>query len=134
MRFRLKFSAYLKIGTLKNPEQFGAWLFRIVTNTAISRQRATKRRRERFRIDSCRDLPNTASSADQGSENELKDAIRQAMTKLSGREAKAISLFGIEDLSQKQVAEIMGCSVETVRWHVYKARQKLKVLLKDYLK
>jgi RNA polymerase sigma factor (sigma-70 family) len=55
------------------------------------------------------------------------------MSKLSKREAKAIGLFGLQDLSQREVAEIMGCSVGAVRWHVYRARQKLKVLLKEYL-
>ena len=55
------------------------------------------------------------------------------MLKLSEKEAKAMSLFGLNDLSHKEVAEIMGCSVEAVRWHVFRARQKLKVLLKEYL-
>ncbi len=55
------------------------------------------------------------------------------MSKLSKKEAKAIALFGIEDLSREKVAEIMGCSAEAVKWHVFKARQKLKVLLKEYL-
>ncbi|MFH1581436.1 MAG: sigma-70 family RNA polymerase sigma factor [Pseudomonadota bacterium] len=125
--------AYIKIGTLKNPEHFGTWLLRIVINTAISQQKAAKRRWERIKIDGSQELNNTVSQVDQGSENELKEAIRLAMTKLSAKEAKAISLFGIEDLPQKEVAEIMGCSVEAVRYHVFKARKKLKVLLKDYL-
>ena len=55
------------------------------------------------------------------------------MLRLSKRETKAITLFGLEDLSQKQVAEIMGCSVGVVKWHVFRARQKLKVLLRKYL-
>ncbi len=64
---------------------------------------------------------------------ELKEEIRRAMSKLSKKEAKAIALFGIEDLPRDKVAQIMGCSAEAVKWHVFKARQKLKVLLKEYL-
>ena len=56
------------------------------------------------------------------------------MLKLTKKQAQAIALFGIENLPQEKVAEIMGCSAEAVRWHIFKARQKLKVLLKDYLK
>ena len=52
---------------------------------------------------------------------------------LSKKEAKAITLFGLEDLSQKQVARIMGCSIEAVKWHVFRARKKLKILLRKYL-
>jgi len=55
------------------------------------------------------------------------------MLRLSRKQAKAITLFGLEDLSQEQVSEMMGCSVEAVRWHVFRARQKLKVWLKEYL-
>jgi len=36
-------------------------------------------------------------------------------------------------LSHREVSEIMGCSVEAARWHVFQARQKLKGLLKDHL-
>jgi RNA polymerase sigma-70 factor (ECF subfamily) len=55
------------------------------------------------------------------------------MLKLSKKEAKAISLFGLENLSHKEIAQIMGCSIEAVRWHVFRARQKLKILLREYL-
>jgi len=55
------------------------------------------------------------------------------MTRLSRKEAQAMSLFGLQDLSHKEVAEIMNCSAEAARWYVFNARKKLKVLLKDYL-
>ena len=64
---------------------------------------------------------------------ELERAIARAMTKLSKKEAKSIALFGFEGLSHREVAEIIGCSVESVRWYVFRARQKLRVLLKETL-
>lgn len=73
------------------------------------------------------------SPEDSEISKELKEAIQQAMLKLSKKQAQAIALFGIEDLPRDEVAKIMGCSAEAVRWHVFKARQKLKVLLKEYL-
>jgi len=109
------------------------WLLKIVTNAAISRRRAAKRRFERIRITEGYEDKNAVGPAENSKARELKEAIQQAMLKLSAKEARAIALFGLEDLSQKQVAQIMGCSVGAVRYHVYKARQKLKVLLKEYL-
>ena len=126
--------AYLGINKLKKPRQFEVWLLRIITNAAISQRRATRRRAERIKIADCSYKDSRAAlPVEKGIAEELKEAIQGAMLKLSKKEAKAISLFGLEDLSQEQVAEIMGCSVEAVRWHVYRARQKLKVLLKEYL-
>lgn len=124
---------YLSINKLKEPKRFEVWLLRIVTNAAVSQRRAAKRRAERIKIADCYEDNKTISPVEKSVTEELKEAIATAMLKLSKKEAKAISLFGLEDLSQKEVAKIMGCSVETVRWHVFRARQKLKVLLKEHL-
>ena len=125
--------AYLNIGKLREPKRFESWLLRIVTNAAISHARAAKRRMGRIRIADCRDDKEAFSPAERENAKELKETIQRAMLQLSKKEAKAMSLFGLKDLSHSQVAEIMGCSVEAVRWHVFRARQKLKVLLKEYL-
>jgi len=125
--------AYLNIGKLREPKRFEAWLLRIVTNAAISQARAAKRRTEKIRIADCRDDKETSSPVEKQNAKELRETIQRAMLQLSKKEAKAMSLFGLKDLSHSQVAEIMGCSVEAVRWHVFRARQKLKILLKEYL-
>lgn len=125
--------AYLSIGKLREPKRFEAWFFRIVTNTAISQRRAAKRREEKIKITESYDGKKALSPVEKRIGEELKEAIQRAMLKLSKKQAKAIALFGIEDLPRKKVAEIMGCSAEAVKWHVFKARQKLKVLLKEYL-
>jgi len=124
--------AYVSINKLKKPKRFEAWFFRIITNTAISRRTAAKRRTEKIKIIEG-GSETTFSPVENQIGEELKEAIQRAMLKLSKKEVKAIALFGIEDLSQNEVAEIMNCSVETVRWYVYRARKKLKVLLKEYL-
>ena len=125
--------AYLNIGKLKEPKRFEVWLLRIVTNAAISQARAAKRRTEQIRILDCRDNKKTFSPLERENVKELKETIRRAMLQLSKKEAKAMSLFGLENLSHREVAEIMGCSVEAARWHVFRARQKLRVLLREYL-
>jgi RNA polymerase sigma-70 factor (ECF subfamily) len=125
--------AYVNINRLKRPERFEAWFFRIITNTAISQRRAAKRRTENIKVIEVKEDEKVATPVGSQAGEELKDAIKRAMSKLSKKEVKAVALFGIEDLSQNEVAEIMNCSVETIRWYVYRARQKLKVLLKEYL-
>jgi RNA polymerase sigma-70 factor (ECF subfamily) len=125
--------AYLNINKLKRPKRFEAWFYRIITNTAISRRRAAKRRTENIKIHEGKENEKISTPVESQSGEELKEAIQRAMLKLSKKEVKAIALFGIEDLSQNEVAEIMNCSVETVRWYVHRARKKLKVLLKEYL-
>ena len=126
--------AYLNIEKLREPGRFEIWLLRIISNTAISQRKTARRRAEAAKSADCpRQEKRTFSPAQTADTKELREAIQRAMLRLSKKEAKAITLFGLEDLSQKQVAEIMGCSVGAVRWHVYRARQKLKVLLRKYL-
>ena len=125
--------AYLNISRLKEPGSFKTWLIRIIANTAISQRRAARGRAEKIKIAGDSHSKKVFSTEEKEAGKELKEAIRRAMLKLSKKQAQAIALFGIEDLPQDEVAEIMGCSAEAVRWHVFKARQKLRVLLKDFL-
>ena len=125
--------AYLSINKLREPKRFEAWFFRIIANTAISQRKAAKRRAEKIKVAEGYKSKKALSPVESQVGEELKEAIRRVMLKLSKKEAKAIALFGIEDLPRDEVAEIMGCSAKAVKWHVFKARQKLKVLLKEYL-
>ena len=124
-------NAYLKIEKLKNPEKFSPWLLRIVINCAISRQRTVIKRKRRFTAPE--NLDNESVVDRTAEEKELELAIQSAMSQLSTIQAKTIALFGIKGLSHKEVADILGCSQQVVRWHVHQARKKLRVLLKDYL-
>ena len=45
----------------------------------------------------------------------------------------ALLLFSAEKMPQKEVARLLGLSVDGVKWHVFTARKKLKDELKDYL-
>jgi RNA polymerase sigma factor (sigma-70 family) len=127
--------AYLNINKLREPKRFEIWLLRIISNTAISQRNGAKRRIEVAKAaDYHSQEKRTFSPAETADAKELREAIQRAMLRLSKKEAKAITLFGLEHLSQKQVAEIMGCSVQAVRWHVFRARKKLKVFLRKYLK
>ncbi|UCC31361.1 MAG: sigma-70 family RNA polymerase sigma factor, partial [Phycisphaerales bacterium] len=64
---------------------------------------------------------------------ELQSAVNEAMERLPDKQRLALILFSVEGMPQKEVAEILECSVELVKWNVFQARQKLKEMLKAYL-
>ena len=125
--------AYLNINRLREPKRFETWFFRIIANTVISQRKAAKGRAEKVKISGDCESKKVFTPEQKEAGKELKEAILRAMLKLSKKQAQAIALFGIEDLPRDEVAQIMGCSAEAVRWHVFKARQKLRILLKEYL-
>ncbi|UCD49867.1 MAG: sigma-70 family RNA polymerase sigma factor [Phycisphaerales bacterium] len=127
--------AYTRLGSLKIPGRFRVWLLRIVAHEAISRQRARRRQAGFLRLAAGYVGKRTVRTPDAAGQTEdLKTAIKRAMAQLTAKEAQAITLFGLEDLPHEEVARIMGCSTQSTRWHVYRARQKLRLLLREHLK
>ena len=135
--------AYCHLDTLGDANRFGPWLLKIVTNLSLNFRRA---RGPRLAIENGRwddgpgweaavsDQPNgPAQPGTRLAAAELAERIRRELTALTEQQRTALVLFGIEELPQKQVAQIMGCSVEAVKWHVFQARRKLKIRLADYL-
>ncbi len=65
--------------------------------------------------------------------DELRDAIGEAMNRLPDKQRLALVLFSVEGMAQKEVAQILECSVELVKWNVFEARRKLKEMLHEFL-
>jgi RNA polymerase sigma-70 factor, ECF subfamily len=136
-------NAYGKIGSLSDESRFGPWLLRIVSNLSLNRRRSRMLRRtasletvegeaeDRSELN----LPDAAAVDPQeaASAQDVQRLIDQAMDELPEMQRQALVLFSIEKMPQKEVADILGCSVEAVKWHVFTARKKLKDKLKDYL-
>jgi len=135
--------AYRNLHTLEDPERFGSWLLRIVTNLSLNFRRS---RGPRLSFEDCllpedgtreEQLPDAAHSEDRPGARlmaaELQQRIQAALADLPPLQRTALVLFSIEQMPQKEVAEIMNCSVEAVKWHVFQARKKLKEQLADYL-
>jgi len=64
---------------------------------------------------------------------ELQERIQAAIATLPPQQRTALVLFSIEQMPQKDVAEVMKCSVEAVKWHVFQARKKMKEQLTEFL-
>ena len=65
---------------------------------------------------------------------ELQEKLNEAFQRLSFKHRTVVTLFEIDQLSHKEIAEIMGCSEGTVRSRLHYAKQELQSQLQDYLK
>ena len=65
---------------------------------------------------------------------ELQQRIAKCLTRLSKRQAEVFVMSRMEGLKTEKIAEILGCSQETVRVHLHRAIKRLAVELSDYLK
>lgn len=101
---------------------FRAWLFRIAYNAFINQTRKASRLRDTFPAQ----LPSTAEGpAEQAMSQELLKLLARAIGRLPDEFRAAFLLRVEEDLSFRQIAQVLDTTEETARWRVFKARQKL---------
>jgi RNA polymerase sigma-70 factor (ECF subfamily) len=138
--------AFTSLASLQKPEAFGGWLMRIVSNLSLNYRRSRKVRTQ-LPLDDLLGASESRSSEFAGSDamarddnpvhalesKEMGERLQGALAQLPEKQRLAIVLFAIQQMSQKDVAEALECSVEAVKWHVFQGRKKLKELLKEDL-
>lgn len=109
-----------KISTYDKP---GAWLRRVTINLATNaKRRRVTEERSRVRL-----VP-TSSTA----EIELRDdGVWAAVAALPDKQRAAIALYYLEDRPVAEIADILGCSVNTAKAHLHQGRNALERRLED---
>jgi len=107
--------AWHRVSASKAPD---AYVRRILVNTNVSRFR--RRRVSEVLTDA---LPDAAAPPSAPPENA---AVIQALMGLSRQQRTAIVLRFWDDLPESAVADLMGCSVGSVRTHTARALAKLR--------
>lgn len=118
-------SAVLKAFTSKSwsdVENHRAYLYRAVLNEVRSQHRATMRRKAR----ELRAAPPQITEMP-----EVRPDVLEALGQLSTRQRAVSYLTYFEDLDESSVAERLGISPGSVRQHLGRARNKLRVILDE---
>jgi RNA polymerase sigma-70 factor (sigma-E family) len=103
--------------------QAGAYAY---ARQVLIREHATFWRRLRNRREvSTADVPDRAGLQ---VDVDLRLTIRQALTRLTVKQRAVLVLRYFEDLPERQVADLLGCSVGTVRSQTAKALARLRTL------
>ena len=134
--------AFSSINRFKGKSAFFTWLYRIGVNTALSHLKRNRFRRF-FSLEHIQDEGSNAQvletlAAKHKSEkgallSELQEKLNEAMQKLSPKHRTVVVLFEIEGLSHQEIADIVGCSVGTVRSRLHYAKQQLQADLKQFI-
>lgn len=107
-----------------------AYLYRATVRKALQTARQTNGYRRLAPPERDRDdhRPDAELRAD-----ELQQKLAVALAKLPAHQADTFVLLRLEGLGTADVAEILGCSPQTVRVHLHRALKKLSRELKPYL-
>jgi RNA polymerase sigma-70 factor (sigma-E family) len=117
-KLHLKWAAIRQSGALE------AWVRKVMVNEHTSWWRRAWRHRETVGIDTSANLVRT--------EDRLPDHdLWQAVLALPARQRAAIVLRYYEDLTEAQTAEVLGCSVGTVKSQTHRALATLRVRFEE---
>ncbi len=112
--------------TLNDPDRLGGWLLTILHNLHRTGLRNRMRRPQPVAIESLADeLALTAPPEDRG---EVRDFVR-AMASLSEDHREILLLVGLEGLSYRETADVLGVPIGTVMSRLARARERLRVAL-----
>jgi len=114
---------------------FIAWIKRIMINTVIDDFRKNKKQKKLTEYTDFQDYDDNVQLVDfntadqQFDANALEDLIHQ----LPPMTAKVFNLYAIDGYAHKEIAELLGISDGTSKWHVSAARKKLQEMMKEVI-
>jgi RNA polymerase sigma-70 factor (ECF subfamily) len=114
---------------------FLSWVYRIVTNLHRDELR---RRKGRFHEEIPEDnapqefagqRPLAVTPIEDYVDRQLGEPLSRALAQLSAEQRQVIILADLEEYSYQEIADIMGCSIGTVRSRLHRARALLRRLV-----
>lgn len=121
----------------KGESSISTWVYRIATNAALDRMRSRSFREDGsdIRLEQIgpeTDTNNTVadekalSAEREAIRNEMNECIREFVDRLPTDYRTVIILSEIRDLKNRQIAEILGISLDAVKIRLHRARVRLK--------
>jgi len=133
--------AFRSIKKMDSSRKFFTWYYQILRNLCFNFLRDQNRHASSFseigenRAGS-RPVENIIDQSQDISKNqerhELKEIFWKAMNLLKAPEREIIILKNFQEMSYKEIAEVLKCPVGTVMSRLYTARKSLKNLLEGY--
>ena len=120
---------FLKINTLRAPEAFRVWMYKIAHDVAMSRLRQLKRNQTTSWNEGAAD-----DAAERSDWNELElldrvELVHEALGQLSLPHREVLTLRFLEELELSDIAQVVGCGVGTVKSRLHYAKAAIRKLL-----
>ena len=136
--------AFQSINRFQGQSSFFTWLYRIAINSTLTHLRKNRLRtffslekvdeEDRQSAEVIEALTDNSGAERDTYVRELQEKLNGAMQKLSIKNRTVVTLFEIDGLSHQEIAEVMNCSVGTVRSRLHYAKQLLQSELQPYIR
>jgi RNA polymerase sigma-70 factor, ECF subfamily len=115
------FKAFKSIKSLKEPNYFSTWLIKILINTALD---YIKKNRKAIPIEDMEQC--TAPTNTSHEQIDTKIDLMDALDRLSDNYKTVIILRFYQDLTIKQISEVLNTPEGTIKTHLHRAIHQLK--------
>ena len=128
---------FLKVLTNLNkykPEvPFKAWIRKVMVNTLIDEYRKEKKHYENIQY-----VEEYVETSDNSEVNHVLTKMNVAeinsfINLLPQMSQKVFNLYVIDGFSHKEIADLLGMSEGTSKWHLNSSREKLKIMLQKFV-
>jgi len=110
--------------SLKNPDHIKTWFYRIVVNTSLD---FIRKQKKLFIVDE-----EILCTYEMGANDNYQNIdLQRALESLPNNYRSVIVLRYFEDLKIEEIAEILNENVNTVKTHLYKSLEKLRIKMND---
>jgi RNA polymerase sigma-70 factor (ECF subfamily) len=116
-----------RIATFDAERAFAPWFFRLLLNLGLNARKSHALRHPEPE-------PVDAVSGDDGPDrlaerSEIRERFAAALAALAPRPRLIVSLYEVDGMTSAEIAEALGVTQETVRWHLHQARRVLRTAL-----
>lgn len=126
--------AWRGLPAFRGQSKFSTWLYRIVTNLCYNHLPHIKRELVSLIPDEeANGLPDVRYAPEEGVlDNELRAHLHDVIKELPESYRLLITLRHLQDMSYKEISQVTGMPLGTVKTGIFRARQILKIALKNY--
>jgi len=133
---------YRKIKDFRFDSKFSSWLYRVVVNLGIDRRRKKSSKifsaSESLEHLQVQEAPELVDRKEPAAEEvvggkEFESFVQSCIDQLSPKFSSILILRYIEDLSYKEIGEILRCSIGTVKSRLARAHRALEAVMTPFL-
>jgi len=117
-------AAFRGLRTFRGQSQLSTWIYRVAIREALALR---TRRPPAAELTEAETIPSNAAPVDaQVAARQQARAVQAAFQTLSADHQAVLSLFAVEGLEHKQIAEVLGIPEGTVWYRLHEARKALR--------
>ncbi len=126
-----------KLDSLRDQDALVSWLYRIATHVCYDRFRMSSRRPSIEPLDDGEDIQERSRTDESDvlsldrviERKEMSACVRRYIEELRSEYRQVIVLHDLEELTNPEIAEMLGVSLDTVKIRLHRARRKLEQVL-----